>query len=55
MSYFKIFLMLILVTIFAHNLKNINMSNGFYNVPIAINEPVKDYSKGSAERSEVLR
>ena len=30
------------------------MSNAFFNVPIAINEPVKNYSKGSAELSEVL-
>jgi len=30
------------------------MSNGFYNVPIAVNEPVKDYATGSPERTEVL-
>tara|TARA_B100001142_G_scaffold110100_1_gene112114 strand:- start:12560 stop:14185 length:1626 start_codon:yes stop_codon:yes gene_type:complete len=30
------------------------MSNGFYNVPIAINEPVKSYAKGTPEREEVL-
>ena len=30
------------------------MSNAFFNVPIAINEPVKNYSKGSAELNEVL-
>ena len=30
------------------------MSNAFFNVPIAINEPVKNYSKGSTELSEVL-
>ena len=30
------------------------MSNGFYNVPIAVNEPVKSYAPGSAERKELL-
>ena len=30
------------------------MSNGFYNVPIAVNEPVKAYAPGSPERSELL-
>ena len=25
------------------------MSNGFYNVPKAVNEPVKEYAKGSPE------
>tara|TARA_B100001758_G_scaffold246633_1_gene262214 strand:- start:12552 stop:14177 length:1626 start_codon:yes stop_codon:yes gene_type:complete len=30
------------------------MSNGFYNVPIAKNEPVKSYAKGTPEREEVL-
>jgi 1-pyrroline-5-carboxylate dehydrogenase len=30
------------------------MSNGFYNVPIAVNEPVKGYSPGSPERTELL-
>ena len=30
------------------------MSNAFFNVPIAINEPVKNYSKGSTELNEVL-
>ncbi len=30
------------------------MSNGFYNVPIAINEPVKGYAPGSPERTELL-
>ena len=30
------------------------MGKGFYKVPIAINEPVKSYKKGSTERNEVL-
>jgi len=30
------------------------MSNGFYNVPIAVNEPVKKYAPGSPERTELL-
>ena len=30
------------------------MSNGFYKVPIAVNEPVKEYSAGSPERTELL-
>ncbi|MEE2953979.1 MAG: L-glutamate gamma-semialdehyde dehydrogenase [Bacteroidota bacterium] len=30
------------------------MSNGFYKVPLAINEPVKTYSSGSVEREELL-
>jgi len=30
------------------------MSNGFYNVPIAVNEPVKEYAPGSVERAELL-
>ena len=30
------------------------MSNGFYNVPIAVNEPVKAYNTGSKERDELL-
>ena len=30
------------------------MSNGFYNVPIAVNEPVKAYIPGSSERTELL-
>ena len=30
------------------------MSNGFFNVPIAVNEPVKGYAPGSAERKELL-
>ena len=30
------------------------MSNGFYNVPIAVNEPVKGYAVGSPERIELL-
>ena len=29
------------------------MSNGFYNVPIAVNEPVKGYALGSPERIEL--
>ncbi len=29
------------------------MSKGFYNVPTAINEPVKNYAPGSAERKEL--
>ena len=30
------------------------MSNGFYNVPKAVNEPVKEYAPGSPERTELL-
>lgn len=30
------------------------MGKGFYEVPIAVNEPVKDYAPGSAEREAVL-
>jgi 1-pyrroline-5-carboxylate dehydrogenase len=30
------------------------MSNGFYNVPIAVNEKVKEYALGSSERTELL-
>ena len=30
------------------------MSNGFYNVPIAVNEPVKSYAPESTERTELL-
>ena len=30
------------------------MSNGFYNVPIAVNEPVKEYSLGCPERDKLL-
>lgn len=30
------------------------MSNGFYNVPIPVNEPVKSYAPGSHEREELL-
>ncbi|MBR9757497.1 MAG: L-glutamate gamma-semialdehyde dehydrogenase [Algicola sp.] len=30
------------------------MGNGFFNVPIAVNEPVKSYAPGSPEREEVL-
>ena len=30
------------------------MGKGFFNVPIAINEPVKSYAPGSPERAEVL-
>ena len=30
------------------------MSNGFYNVPIAVNEPVKGYAPSSIEREELL-
>ena len=30
------------------------MSNGFYNVPIAVNEPVKEYTPGSPELTELL-
>lgn len=31
------------------------MGKGFFNVPIAINEPVKSYAPGSAEREAVLK
>jgi len=31
------------------------MGKGFFNVPIAVNEPVKDYAKGSLERNTVLQ
>ena len=30
------------------------MSKGVFNVPIATNEPVKSYSKGSLERNSLL-
>ena len=30
------------------------MGKGFFNVPIAVNEPVKSYAPGSAERAHVL-
>ena len=30
------------------------MSKGFYNVPVAVNEPVKSYAPNSAERTELL-
>ena len=35
-------------------LKRKKMSNGFYNVPNAVNEPVKEYAPGSPERTELL-
>ena len=31
------------------------MGNGFFEVPIAVNEPVKSYAPGSPEREEVLK
>ncbi|SDE05478.1 delta-1-pyrroline-5-carboxylate dehydrogenase [Pricia antarctica] len=31
------------------------MGKGFFHVPIAINEPIKSYAPGSAEREDVLR
>ncbi|RNI31572.1 L-glutamate gamma-semialdehyde dehydrogenase [Rufibacter latericius] len=31
------------------------MSNGFFNVPIPVNEPVKGYAPGSKEREELLQ
>ena len=31
------------------------MSNAFFNVPKAVNEPVKSYAKGSAERAALLK
>ncbi|HET8886938.1 MAG TPA: L-glutamate gamma-semialdehyde dehydrogenase [Salinimicrobium sp.] len=31
------------------------MGKGFYKVPVAVNEPVKTYAKGTPEREEVLR
>jgi len=31
------------------------MSKGFYNVPVAVNEPILDYAPGSPEREEVLK
>ena len=31
------------------------MSKGFFNVPVAVNEPVKSYAPGSSEREEVLK
>jgi 1-pyrroline-5-carboxylate dehydrogenase len=33
--------------------KNSNMSTGFYNVPIPVNEPIKSYAPGSPERFEL--
>ena len=31
------------------------MSKGFFEVPVAINEPVKSYAPGTPEREEVLK
>ncbi|MGB5369416.1 MAG: 1-pyrroline-5-carboxylate dehydrogenase, partial [Flavobacteriaceae bacterium] len=31
------------------------MGKGFFQVPTAINEPIKSYAPGSAEREEVLQ
>src|SRR5690606_15380383 len=31
------------------------MSNGFFNTPVAVNEPVKSYAPGSPERESVLK
>ncbi len=31
------------------------MGKGFFHVPLAVNEPVKDYAPGSPEREEVLK
>ena len=31
------------------------MANGFFEVPVAVNEPVKDYAPGSPERDAVLK
>lgn len=31
------------------------MGNGFFKVPVAVNEPIKSYAPGSAEREEVLK
>ena len=31
------------------------MSKGFFQVPVAVNEPVKSYAPGSPEREEVLQ
>ena len=31
------------------------MGKGFFHVPIAINEPIKSYAPGSAERENVLK
>lgn len=31
------------------------MSKGFFNVPTAVNEPVKTYAPGTPEREEVLK
>src|SRR5690606_36292024 len=30
------------------------MGNGFFKVPVAVNEPIKSYAPGSKEREEVL-
>ena len=30
------------------------MSNAFYKVPVAVNEPVKSYAPGSPEREDLL-
>ena len=30
------------------------MARGFFNVPVAVNEPVKGYAPGSPEREELL-
>src|SRR5690606_30891160 len=31
------------------------MANGFFKVPVAVNEPVKSYAPGTPEREEVLK
>ena len=30
------------------------MGKGFFEVPIAVNEPIKEYAPGSTERTKVL-
>ena len=37
------------------NAKKSHMSNGFFDIPIAVNEPVKGYEPGSPERESLMR
>lgn len=43
------------ITSIKKSLKIKNMSTGFFNVPVAVNEPVKTYAPGSPEREQVLQ
>ncbi len=44
-----------LENILKHLNTHTHMGKGFFNVPIAVNEPVKTYAPGSPEREEVLK